>query len=204
MSIGDSTRWVIIGPSKDPKRSVCRCECRYATVREVSNHALHFGLSFSCGRCARSEGIRRHGLSKTPEYFVWHSVKTRCYDPNHIKFEHYGGRGVRVCERWLCKTGFENFIADMGPRPAGKYVIDRVDTNGDYCPENCKWNTRRESDRNKRNNRRIVYQGRDILIIDLADELGMSRGLLLYRLKSKWSLEEAINTPTNKYKPKVG
>lgn len=91
-------------------------------------------------------------VSKTKEYETWYSMKRRCYNPKSHKYKNYGGRGIKVCDRWMDPTnGFQNFLADMGPRPGKGYSIERVDVNGDYCPENCKWITIQEQKFNKTN-----------------------------------------------------
>lgn len=89
-----------------------------------------------------------HGLTKSVEYRTWRSMKERCYNPNNKKYKDYGGRGIKVCDRWL--NNFENFHADMGPRPSKEYSLDRIDNNGDYMPTNCKWATIIEQRRNQR------------------------------------------------------
>ena len=100
--------------------------------------------------------VRRHGLSLTPEYRAWQQMVRRCTVPTHPAFSRYGGRGIKVCERWLAAV--ENFVADMGQRPAG-HELDRRDNDGDYTPENCRWVTRKVNDRNRASNRIVEFGG---------------------------------------------
>lgn len=88
-----------------------------------------------------------HGQHSSREYQAWADMKTRCLNKNNIRFKDYGGRGIRVCDRWMT---FDNFIADMGPRPGKGYSLDRIDTNGNYCPENCRWATWRQQFESRR------------------------------------------------------
>ena len=146
------------GGTKD-RHGLVRCEC--GTERVVSLQGLKKGQATSCG-CQRSERARRlgfacrkHGHTKpgnpSPEYRSWIAMKTRCNNPNHRHFDNYGGRGIRVCERWV--RSFENFLADMGPRPSLQYSLDRIDSEGGYEPGNCRWATRSEQNRNRRKRR---------------------------------------------------
>jgi hypothetical protein len=121
-------------------------------------------------------------------------MKSRCYNPRNNRYYRYGARGIQVCDRWL--HSFENFLADMGPRPSPKHSIDRIDNDKDYCPENCKWSTAREQARNRSSCRYLEHNGRRMLISDWAAELGVNRALLTKRLKRGWSVEQTLTTPS--------
>lgn len=90
---------------------------------------------------------KRHGLSGTREHATWLDMRNRCRNLNYYNYAIYGGRGIKVCERW---DTFENFLADMGPRPSKDHSLDRIDNYGDYEPSNCKWSTRSEQSKNRR------------------------------------------------------
>lgn len=92
--------------------------------------------------------MRTHGMSNTPEYKAWFEMKRRCYNKNRKGYKNYGGRGIKVCDRWL--ESFENFYEDMGDRPSPNHSLDRIDVNGNYEPSNCKWSDRTEQNYNQR------------------------------------------------------
>lgn len=136
-------------------------------------------------------GDSRRG-KQTTEYVRWKAIKSRCLNPKNKSYRDYGGRGIKICERWV--ASFENFLKDMGRAPKGKQ-IDRINNNGDYCPENCKWSTRQEQGRNTRRNHTIEYGGELKTIDQWADFLGIKRTTFEYRVYSGWSVDRIFNEP---------
>lgn len=174
-----------------------RCDCgAYKIIRGVS---VTSGDSRSCGCLQRELTIERqlrHGEAVgdgTPTYRSWFSMKQRCYNPANIGYHNYGGRGIAVCERWL--HSFENFYADMGQRPSLDYSIERMNNNKGYSPDNCKWATRTEQQRNRRYNRLLTLHGTTMCLAEWTELLGLSEGLLFNRLRGGWSDERALTTP---------
>lgn len=116
---------------------ICLCKC--GNIVDVIGNDIVTGHTKSCG-CIKSEAISKsrttHGRTRTTEYVAWLSMKARCYNQNNQDYQNYGGRGIKVCERWL--NSFENFLKDMGNAPLNQ-TLDRVEVNGDYAPTNCRW-----------------------------------------------------------------
>ena len=128
---------------------VCKCHC--GVIVTVSTSLLKTGHSRSCGCLQRSiigNLNKTHGMSKTPTYISWKSMLTRCYNENILEYKDYGGRGIKVCDRW--RYSFENFYIDMGTKPSSQHTLERDDVNKDYSPENCRWVTREIQSRNTR------------------------------------------------------
>lgn len=135
----------------------------------------------------------KHGRCGTPEYRAWQGMLRRCCNPHSKSYPDYGGRGISACERW--KASFEAFFADMGERPSADHSIDRIDNSLGYSPENCRWATRAEQQRNRRDNVYLEHAGKRMMLVDWADEIGMNRMTLGNRIKAGWTAEEAITTP---------
>ena len=130
---------------------------------------------------------------RRPERHAWQAMNRRCYNPKCPDYQDYGARGITVCERW--RDSFENFLADMGPRPSSKHSIDRIDVNGNYEPSNCRWATLKEQLRNQRRNPRYEFRGERLTLTDIAERSGIPRLTLHYRLKRGWNLEDAATRP---------
>ena len=135
----------------------------------------------------------KHGMRFTKTYRVWRAMNQRCQDETQESHHLYGGRGIIVCERW---RKFESFFADMGECPANG-SIDRIDTNGNYEPGNCRWATQKEQCRNKRNNVMLTHQGKTMSVIEWSELLGVSAMLIYKRIRRGWDDEKALTTPSD-------
>lgn len=150
-----------------------RCDC--GQLFDANGYAFRSGKRNDCPTCAAGRSRRAsvtHGMTDTPEYRTWSEIKTRCYNSSRPGYANYGGRGIRMCSRWL--HSFEAFFKDMGKRPSSRHSIERIDVNGHYLPENCKWATQREQANNKRSTVRID----GVPIADLARANGIKHATL--------------------------
>lgn len=142
----------------------------------------------------------RHGDSKgagpTTEYIAWQSMKQRCYYTKHVAYKRYGGRGIRVCSRWLV---YENFLADMGRRPKGK-TIDRIDNDGNYEPKNVRWASMREQNLNKSDATKITVDGVTKSVTEWAEHVGLQRKTIYQRLRKGWAHDKAVLAPVAKWR----
>lgn len=186
--------WIVVDSNIIEKKILCRCECGIEKL--VNKYNLITGKSVSCG-CA-NKGPIKHGLAKTPEYQIWKAMKARCYGVNHKNYAEYGGRGIKVCDRW--RDSFETFYRDMGERPSKRHSIDRVDSNGDYSPDNCRWANQVEQTRNTRRNALLTYNGETKTIAEWADITGILSSTLYHRVYAGWTPEKTIETPARSIK----
>lgn len=169
----------------------CMCSCGKESI--VAAHNLQYGGTRSCG-CLNSDSHKTHGATNTPEFRAWTSMKNRCSNPRDRHWPDYGGRGIRVCVRWL--ESFENFLADMGPRPSPKYSIDRYPNNdGNYEPGNCRWATLSEQQSNRRSCRFYTLDGETLTMEAWARRIGIDPGAISTRLERGWSLRDALTKP---------
>jgi hypothetical protein len=174
-----------------------QCECGKQT--RCRKDSLYEGKQVSCGcylREAVSARMRTHGLAganRTPEYDCWAHMIRRCYTPSTKHFENYGGRGITVCDRW--RFSFENFLADLGPRPSAAHSLDRENNDGNYEPGNCRWATAKEQGNNTRRNLYLTFQGQTLTATQWAERLGLGRGVINGRIARGWSAEKTLTTP---------
>jgi hypothetical protein len=176
----------------------CRCTCGVEVV--VSGQHLRRGERKACARNGHFWASQsRPGLIKQypSEYKSWCQMRGRCRNKRHHKYKDYGKRGIKVCERW---NSFQNFIADMKRKPTPKHTIEREDVNGNYEPDNCRWATPAEQRRNQRRSVYVEVEGVKVLLMDVADKLGLNRQMVYGRLKNGWSLESALSIPVRRHK----
>lgn len=175
---------------------ICACDCGGAAI--VSSRNLLARTSQSCG-CLKAEALRQrsqtHGLRHTPEYTCWRNIRSRCHNQKDKRFSDYGGRGVTVCDRW--RKSFENFLADMGRKPSAEYSIERRDVDGNYEPGNCEWALTETQVRNRRNNRRVVFHGEEMILADAIRLAGLPEKAVSNRLSRGWSVERALSATLN-------
>jgi hypothetical protein len=132
-----------------------------------------------------------------PLYQTWQSMKARCLNSNHPNFADYGGRGIKVCDQWM--HNFNQFAKDMGERPVG-YSIDRINNDGDYTPQNCKWSTRKEQQQNRRITHKIIIEGKQYFISDIAHQYNFKWMTIFNRAKTAKTFNELVDKTRKVYK----
>lgn len=186
-------------PENDSLNRVCWvCECSCGTIVTINGWAIRSGNTKSCGcyandlRIQLGKANRTHGMTNTPEYKTWDSMKERCNNPNSSQYLNYGGRGIRVCDSWY--NSFEAFYRDMGPRPSDKHSIDRRDNDGHYDPGNCRWALMEVQANNKRNNVNYEFNGSRMSLSKIARETGIPQQTLYSRInRMGLTIEEAVS-----------
>ena len=208
-------RWLVIDRAYHSKGHGsmwnCRCDCGNSSIVSLSN--LRSGASKSCGCILRERGdagraareAKGYTGRRSPTAQTWDRMKSRCLLPTNPRYDDYGGRGIKVCDRWLGDDGLANLIADMGERPGPAYSLDRFpDTNGDYEPGNCRWATPKQQASNKRCNTLFTYCGETKTITQWARENGITQSALRYRLiVKKMPFAIAVTKPLGKRRVKV-
>ena len=170
---------------------------------EMPAHVVKSGNTKSCGcmtKKLKSISKTTHGASSSSVYGSYKSMLRRCNDPKNRMFHRYGGRGITVCERWLGPQGAANFLADMGEKPSPRHTIERINNDGPYSPENCRWATMAEQSENRATTRLIAVG--EALMSQAAWDRTLGNGLNIVgdRIRRGWSAEEAVTTPKARHK----
>lgn len=182
---------------------ICRCSC--GVVKAIRGLCLRQGKTQSCG-CLNKErgplkGGYRHGLGgrgcRHELYATWSMMRRRCQNPNDECYHNYGGRGIKVCERWDL---IANFVADMHPRPSKKHTLERVNNDGDYEPSNCIWATRIENNNNTRATHFLEFDGKRMSVRQWERHLNWNAGVVSHRLMHGWTVERALTQPPQIHK----
>lgn len=174
--IGVKNRWVF----------ECECGNKFSSRK----HNVTSGETASCGCYAKEQrlkGVKTHGLSRTKFYRVWCSMRRRCNDPNVSEYKNYGGRGIKVCERWL---DFNNFYDDMYSSYKEGLTLERTDNEKGYCKENCKWITHKEQHSNKRTTRLVTLDGETLCFRDTCKKFRINEGIAYSKLRKGMSYKQ--------------
>lgn len=183
---------------------LCQCDC--GNIREAKSEYLNNGRTNNCGCLTSnklSESSKKHGMVNTRLYRTWKHMKYRCHNPNEPKFYNYGGRGITVCDEWQTFTTFCEWALKNGY--SDDLTLDRIDVNGNYEPNNCRWVDYKKQANNTRRNRNITYKGITKTLTEWGEFMGINASTLRYRLLNlNWSVEKALETPVIKTNRKVG
>lgn len=187
-------------PSSGKRPMLWNCVCLCGTIKVVHGGDLKKGHTRSCG-CwqkqtvgERSETHGNAGRGKvTRVYRTWQNMLTRTTNLKSKEYHNYGGRGIKVCDRW--QNSFENFLFDMGQPITAKHTLDRIDNEGGYCKENCRWATPKDQARNTRINHILEFNGKKACLAEWTESFGLRRSSLWSRLRRGWSVERALTTP---------
>ena len=177
---------------------LCRCCC--GTTKSVSTKKLRSGDTVSGGCFHRErliesvkEANTKHGMSCTRLFNIWTGMRKRCLGEYHVQYNDYGGRGITVCVEWNDFSVFQSWALDNGY--SDDLTLDRIDVNGHYCPDNCRWASYKEQSRNRRNNRIITYNGESRCSSEWAELIGITKDVLYRRLKRGWTIDKALTQP---------
>ena len=176
-------------PNDKNRNTRWECQCSCGSKRNVQAGALKAGIVVSCG-CLKAERLRTFGLSKHPLWWTYKNMLRRCYNKHDPAFHRYGGRGIYVCQRWINSP--QSFFDDMGPKPAGSQ-IERINNDGPYSTENCRWDTPLQQSNNRRSNRFITYAGKKQTVMQWSRETGINRRTIEQRLNKGLPMSEVLN-----------
>ena len=192
------SRWTVVEKANplDNRNTfwLCECNCENHTRKIIRHSSLTSGNSKSCGCLSIEETSKRvstHKMSGSRLHNIWKSMKERCYNSGHDQYKDYGGRGISICNEWRNDfMSFYNWAINNGY--ADNLTVDRIDNNGDYCPENCKWSTRKEQSNNQRTNHLLTYNNKTQTMAQWAEEVGLNPHTLQTRISRGWSVQDAL------------
>jgi hypothetical protein len=188
-------KWTVIGlPYRKNNHIFYKCRCECGTEKDVEQSTLKNGKSSGCTRCRNS--WHTHHMSSSKLYFVWHGMIERCENKNHVSFKNYGGRGITVCAEWHDAATFLEWAESSGYKEG--LTIERVDVNGNYCPQNCMWITPAEQSKNKRNSVKYTLNSVTKTQADWARSLGVASNTLSGRVR-KYGVEKALTAKRGKH-----
>ena len=171
---------------------LCQCDCGKELI--VEKYCLTSGHTKSCG-CLKI-GTPTHGLTKTRIYRTWCRMKERCYRVKNNRYQNYGGRGIKVCDEW--KNDFMSFYNwAMAHGYTDNLTIDRINVNGNYEPNNCRWITTKAQNNNRKSNRFLTFNNETHTVAEWAEKVNIPVSVIYHRLYRKWSVEKALTTPKN-------
>lgn len=200
-------QWSVIERAENNKYGnsqwVCQCNCDAKTIQVILGYRLRNQSSVRCQLCANklnSEYHTKHGGKGTRLYSIWKGIKSRCNNPNNQAYEYYGAKGVRVCDEW--KESFETFKNwSVQNGYSDNLTIDRIDTNGNYEPSNCRWVSMEDQNKNKTSNVILTYNNESHTLSEWSQITGIHRKTIKSRIdRNGWSIERALTTPVKKQK----
>ena len=174
---------------------LCQCDCGNQTI--VSGSALQSGATKSCGCLHKETAYRqsyRHGMAQSRLYREWNNMKSRCNFKSGKCYSRYGGRGITYCKEWEDFVNFEKWALQNGY--ADNLTLDRINNDGSYTPDNCRWVTNIEQQRNKCDNHFITYRGQTKTVVEWAEAIGISSSTIIRRLRRGWSVAQALEQPS--------
>ena len=182
-------------PKTKPKKVfwLCRCDCGNPNTFIVDGTSLRCGNTLSCGCIKKERCPKKHGESHTKLYYVWQTMRKRCENPNSGQYKRYGARGITVCNEWHNYEAFRDWAISHGYKSG--LEIERIDNDGNYCPENCRWATHQEQCCNRSSNIWVEYNGNRLSVIECANTTGLSYETILSRVKNGWTSEEIFSVP---------
>lgn len=181
--------------------NIFKCEC--GAEKPIRSAHVLAGLIKSCGCLMKevtSKRMTTHGLSRTKEFRAWAHMKNRCLNKDDPVYPYYGGRGITFCDRW---QNFLSFYEDMGLAPSPKHSVDRINTNGNYEPSNCRWSTQEDQCNNQRRNHFLECFGERLTLSQWSKKTGIPYCALKVRINTlKWDANKALTHPLRKLKPR--